>query len=63
MTANIGRSACCLLVLAALWLLVLRGDAGLLLVLIPVSLLLAFAIGCPGRRQNPPNTHAQKGVA
>jgi len=58
---NISRSACWTLVLGAFLLLVTLGRLDLLLILLPLSLLFAFAIGCSGRRHNQLTPGVKKG--
>ena len=48
---------------AVLYLLITLGEVDLLVILLPLSLLLAFAIGCSGHNKNQADGRHQKGVA
>jgi len=60
MTKSFGPG-CGLLVLSALLLLVALGRMDLLIILLPLSLLFALAIGCSGRRHNQLTPGVKKG--
>jgi len=60
MTKTLG-SACWLLVMSALLLLIALGRIDLLIILLPLSLLFALVFGCTGRRQNQLTPGVKKG--
>lgn len=60
---NIDRYIGWTLVFAALFLLATRGKLDLLVILLPLSLLLACGIGCFARRKIPADVRHQKEVA
>jgi hypothetical protein len=51
------------LVLGAIVLLISLGEVDLLAIVLPLSLLLAFGIGCSGNEKNQADGRHQKGVA
>jgi hypothetical protein len=60
---NVNQYAGWTLVLGTILLLVTVGRVDLLLILLPLSLLLAFVIGCSGHHKNRADERHQKGVA
>jgi hypothetical protein len=60
---TVDRCAGCALILGAVVLLITLGEVDLLVILLPLSLLLAFAIGCSGHDKNQADGRHQKGVA
>lgn len=58
---NVHQGAGWVLVLGAVSLLITLGRADLLVILIPLSLLLAFVIGCSGRHETGLTGDSKKG--